>query len=340
MKWEILTPNEHGDWLNQRDDIFETFIPIAPEKKFDLKTNAIFLANIVGVATGRDAWVLNFSKQCLANNLQLMIEFYNNQSKLYADGKLINPALNIEDFIDTNPEKISWTRALRKDVSRNTLHSFKNNGLIKCMYRPFTKEWIYYDKNFIESPGLWSQIFPTPEHKNLVICCMNVGSSKEFSTVISDCISEYQLIFANQCFPLYYYEEQEKQHATLFDSAIDKKEFIRRDAVSDFILGRCRKAYGDRVVKEDIFYYVYGVLHSAEYRERFASDLKKMLPRLPLVDDARDFWAFSKAGRALAALHLNYENVAAASGVIVNIAPGIAVNYRVEKMLSNTTSKY
>ena len=118
----------------------------------------------------------------------------------------------------------------------------------------------------------------------------------------------------------------------MFDSAVDKKEFIRRDAVSDFILGRCRKAYGDRVVKEDIFYYVYGVLHSAEYRERFASDLKKMLPRLPLVDEPRDFWTFSKAGRALAALHLDYENVAPASGVIVNIAPGTAVNYRVEKM--------
>ena len=85
-------------------------------------------------------------------------------------------------------------------------------------------------------------------------------------------------------------------------------------------------------MKEDIFYYVYGVLHSAEYRERFASDLKKMLPRLPLVDEPRDFWAFSKAGRALAALHLNYENVPPASGVIVNIAPVIAVNYRVEKM--------
>jgi predicted helicase len=315
ITWQQLTPNEHGDWISQRNDAFSNFIPLEPQKKFDAKTQSFFLANIVGVATGRDAWVLNFSKQNLVENMQRMIDFYNDQNKAFARAKHASPDLKVEDFIDTNGTKISWTRALRKDVKNNIQHSFKNHELKKCLYRPFTREWLYYDRAFMESPGLWSKIFPTEKHKNLVICCMNVGSSKDFSAIISDCISEYQLIFANQSFPLYYYEEDKTPQANLFDTANENK-YIRRDAVSDFILKRAKEQYGKNVTKEDIFYYVYGFLHCPKYRETFANDLKKMLPCLPLIENVRDFWAFSKAGRALADLHLNYEIVPHFSGII------------------------
>jgi len=208
------------------------------------------------------------------------------------------------------------------------------------LYRPFTKEWLYYDRPFIESPSIWSQIFPTPKHKNVVISCINVGSSKEFSSIISDTYSEYQLVFANQSFPLYYYEENNSAQRSLFDSN-DGQQYIRRDAISDFILERAKQQYGKNVAKEDIFYYVYGFLHSPEYRTTFANDLKKMLPRLPLVEDVRDFWAFSKAGRKLAELHLNYENVPPYDGVelvgaellsFIDTEPQDTKKYLVDKM--------
>lgn len=140
---------------------------------------------------------------------------------------------------------------------------------------------------------------------------------------------DVQLLFNGQCFPLYYFEERQKDNPTLFDEA-GESEYIRRDGVSDFILERAIKQYGKNVTKEDVFYYVYGFLHSPEYREMFANDLKKMLPRLPLVEDVRDFWKFSKAGRELADLHINYETVPAYDGVTVTGAErGF---YRVEKM--------
>jgi predicted helicase len=132
-----------------------------------------------------------------------------------------------------------------------------------------------------------------------------------------------------QCFPLYYYEESQKQNPTLFDE-VGKSEYIRRDGVSDFIFESAKKQYGKNVTKEDIFYYVYGFLHSPEYREMFANDLKKMLPRLPLVEDVRDFWAFSKAGRDLADLHINYEKVAPYENVKVTGAE--SGFFTVEKM--------
>ena len=131
-----------------------------------------------------------------------------------------------------------------------------------------------------------------------------------------------------QCFPLYYYEKRSAYHPTLFDTG--NEEYTRKDGITNFILERCRESYGPKVTKEDIFYYVYGLLHSPDYRKAFAADLKKMLPRIPLVEKPADFWAFSKAGRTLADLHLNYETQPACGEVVVEGAE--QGNFHVEKM--------
>jgi predicted helicase len=347
MQWQTLTPNEHGDWLNQRNDAFSSFIPLEPEKKFDVKAKSFFNTYAIGVATNRDAWVYSFSKEKLSENMQRMIDFYNEQREALVVAKNLSPDLEIEDFIDTNHAKISWTRALRRDASNNIQHTFRNE-FRHCSYRPFQKLWLYYDKAFIESPGLWSQLFPTKEHKNLVICITGAGGSKDFAPLISNSIPNLHLVENGQYFPIYYYEENKIQQANLFDNSPFGGEgaYIRRDAVSNFILERAQKQYSKNVTKEDIFYYVYGFLHSPQYRETFASDLKKMLPRLPLVEDVRDFWAFCKAGRALAELHLNYERIGKYPSVLemyhpLNISDTLKqanademefLNYRVEKM--------
>src|SRR5690606_11070363 len=154
-------------------------------------------------------------------------------------------------------------------------------------------------------------------HQNLVIGVTGMGASKDFSVMMMNTVPNLDTIEKNICFPLYHYEEQSKQSPSLFDAGADT-EYIRRDGVSDFILERARRQYGKTVTKEDIFYYVYGFLHSPEYRETFANDLKKMLPRLPLIEEVKDFWKFGKAGRTLADLHLNYETVPPCPGVVVS----------------------
>ena len=339
MQWQILKPNEHNDWINLRNDSFGEFIPLAPEKKFDGKTQSFFTANVVGVATNRDAWVLNFSKERLSNNMKRMIAFYNEQCIAYAEVEKKNPNLKVEDFIDTDDTKISWSRALRNNIKKTVIHDFDANSFYECLYRPFTKQHIYYNKALIESPSIWSLIFPKPDIDNLVICIMSTGTNKDFSAIISDTISEYQLMFANQCFPLYYYEETKqennKQQKMLFDSLAEPESsyYARRDGISDFILTQARKTYGGKTSKEDIFYYVYALLHNPDYRTLYASDLKKILPRLPLIDDSGDFWRYVKAGRELADLHLHYEDHAhEAAGVVVEINNAVYDNYEVTKM--------
>jgi predicted helicase len=308
---KTLQPNEHGDWLSMRNDVFENYIPLAPEKKFDLKTNTFFNTYAVGVSTSRDNWVNNFSRNAVENNMKNLIDFYNSQQIGFKETKIHNSKLEIEDFISKDAKRISWSRALRKDASKGIVHSFKEDKFRICTYRPFTRQNFYFDKSFIESPGISSIFFPTEHLSNIVISVTgegNLGFSNFIAKNIPDnCLSKT----GNggcQTFPLYFYEENNATQKGLFD-VDSKQDFIRRDAISDFILERSKKQYGKNVSKEDIFYYVYGFLHSKEYRETFANDLKKMLPRLPLVEDVKDFWAFSKAGRKLAELHLNYETV-------------------------------
>ncbi|MBD9302777.1 MAG: DEAD/DEAH box helicase [Alistipes senegalensis] len=335
MQWVTITPNEHGDWLNKRSEQFKLYTPLEPEKKFNLKAKSVFNTYAIGLASNRDTWVYNFSKQAVEKNMAAMIDFYNQQQQAYQKAVKSNPDLSVENFIDTNPTKISWTVNLKKDIERKIPHTYKDD-IRYSMYRPFSKQRLYYDKPFIERIGLSPKLFPTPNHRNLVICVSGIGASKDFSTLITDCIPDLQLQFNGQCFPLYWYDDSTADIADLFSAQQSEMDrYVRRDGVTDWILSTARKQYGSRVTKEDIFYYVYGILHAPDYRTTFAADLKKSLPRLPLVESPDDFWTFSRAGRSLAELHLGYEHVEPYAGchtVNSTTSDDDAINYRVEKM--------
>jgi predicted helicase len=175
------------------------------------------------------------------------------------------------------------------------------------------------------------KLFPATSSENLMICVPGLGATKDFSALISRNIADINCVWAAQCFPLYYYEESNPKQRDIFAKPATST-YERKDGVSDFILAKAREQYGAAVKKEDIFYYVYGLLHSREYCSRFGDDLKKSLPRIPLVSDSADFWAFSDAGRKLADLHLNYETVPALAGVVVDGADANPPNFKVVKM--------
>lgn len=337
IPWTILEPNEHGDWINHRNEMFKLFIPIEPEKKFAKGQKSFFEMYAIGVATNRDAWVYNASQRTLENNMRSMIDFYNRQREAYNDAVKVDKNLSVESFINTDDTKISWTVNLKKDIERNIEHKYVSD-IRDSAYRPFFKQRLYFDKPFIERIGLSPKLFPTPNHKNLVICVSCVSANNGLSVSLTDCIPDLHYIGDTQCFPLYWYDSSDADVADLFNQGAEKPmdRYVRKDGVTDWILSTARKQYGYKVMKEDIFYYVYGLLHSPDYRTTFATDLKKSLPRLPLVEKADDFWAFSKAGRALANLHLNYETIEPYGKCVIVHAPlttkGDSINYHVEKM--------
>lgn len=332
MDWQILQPNEHGDWLNQRDDAFGAFIPLGDkDDKANTKTFfAPFYSN--GVKTQRDAWCYNSSKTQLETNIRRALDFYNDQRKAFLEAKREKPSLKVREFISYDDAKFSWSDNPINGVETNKEYSFEQQSVIASVYRPFFKQILYFNRSLNERVYQMPKLFPTPTTENRVICVS--GTNTGLSVLMSDCVPDLHFNGDTQCFPLYYYEERAKAAPSLFDTA-NEQEYIRRDGVSDFILTQARSRYGERVTKEDIFYYVYGFLHSPDYRTRFSSDLKKMLPRLPLVESPKDFWAFSKAGRLLADLHLQYDNFSVAptadvTGVTVRGAE--SGHFRVEKM--------
>lgn len=350
MKWKKLKPNEHGDWLNQRNDSFSEFIPLADKST---KEPCFFISNSNGIVTNRDAWVYNSSLGKLSQNMKAMISFYNSETKKFIEAQKKTKNLKVEDFVSTDPTRIKWVQNLFRDAQNGVELQFDKTEIINSSYRPFFKQKLYKHRNLVWSPYLQNSYFPNAELPNRVISITGIGASKEFSVLMTDFMPNLHYLDTMQSVPLYYYEEQDKQSPTLWDYASeDKSDYIRRDGVSDFILERAKKQYGvstrstTALGKEDIFYYVYGILHSPEYRAAFANDLKKQLPRLPLVENVKDFWAFSKAGRKLAELHVHYEQVPPAAGVLVHynrvpqseIEKGLSgkgmksVNYRVEKM--------
>lgn len=294
LDWQVITPNEKADWINQRDGLFDSLIPLAPEKKFSLNAQSVFSTYVIGVATNRDAWVSGFSKEKVSANMQSMIAFYN---------QLIG-----KSDISTDDKKISWTVNLKKDHEKRAIHHFDANAFVISSYRPFNKVVLYYHRSFIERPGLWKQLLPTDKYNNIVIAVSGVGQQKPFTPFITNRISDLQVVDKAQYFPLFWYEENKNPQASLFDDA-ETNRYICRDGITDWILKEVRNRFGGTrtITKEHIFYYVYGLLHSKQYRERFADDLKKSLPRIPIVDNVQDFMAFYKAGKELADLHLNYE---------------------------------
>ena len=310
MRLSSIEPNEVGDWINQRDGLFDTFIPLGD--KDDKSTKTVFVPYYSrGCASARDAWVYNYSRQALERNMASMIGFYNNHVH-----KFEHDSNNAEFEFDA--QKISWSDSLKQGVLKHIRLHYHPECITTAMYRPFCKQMFFNYKPILERTYQIPRLFPTPQSRNLVICVSGVGA-RTFSVFITDTIPDLHILESGtQCFPLYLYEKNEHEMLSLFDQKAG--EYSRRDAITDFILHRVRTQYGPRTTKEDVFYYVYGLLHAREYRERFASDLQKSLPRLPLVEDTKAFKAFAAAGRKLAALHLNYESVEQHPSVIIENA--------------------
>ena len=327
MELSSISPNEAYDWINQRDSMFETLIAIEPDKKYDVDSKSMFVTHSRGLETSRDPLAYNSSPDVLAQNAQNMISQYNQQRLEYREAVNQNPLLKVEEFVHDDSSKIIWTRGTKNNLLRNVEYSYAQSNIRAALYRPFFKQHVYLSRQFNEYVNQWDNFFPTPQSKNLVICVSGIGVRKECPALIVNMIADLELIGKSQCFPLYYYDKIEQNQISLFDQS--EEEYIRRDGISDFILERVRKC-NPKITKEDIFFYIYGILHSKSYRKRFSADLKKMLPHIPIVEMYIDFNAFCKAGRQLAELHLNYEQGKLYDGVMVTGEE--TGNFKVEKM--------
>ena len=310
--WIDVVPNEKNDWIEQRDDSFEAFLPIAVKGK----TTEVPLFSMVtyGAVTNRDPWCYNFSRNDLTSNASRMIDFYNSEVERF--GRDFDPLIDksVDSFVDPDPRKISWGVNMKNGVRKGAKRDFDPSKIVVSAYRPFTKQWLYSDKNFVHSLYSTPKLFPSAETNNLAIHTSGVGARAGFSAMMFNRLPNLHHIDSGQCFPLNTFrgdaEQDEDTDGDLFAPAKANEQSEMQDGITDAGLKHFQDAYPDETItKEDLFYYVYGLLHSEDYRAKYADNLSKELPRVPRVKTAADFWAFSRAGRELGDLHVNYETV-------------------------------
>ncbi|MFM9647792.1 DEAD/DEAH box helicase [Streptomyces galilaeus] len=339
MAWEQITPNAEGDWINQRDESYATFQGIGDKDKA-LAGRSVFALYSNGLDTSRDAWVYNFSEEKVRTNMESMIDFYNDQAQGFRDycatHGLIDPsAKDVEQWIDTDSRRISWNRSDKARLAKGREYEFDSACLVTSCYRPFAKQHVYFNSLLNNTTYQLPKIFPTAEHDNYGFYNVGSGSTVPFSVLMLDTLPNYHVTGAGSggvFFPRYTYRELAVEGG--FDFGEDEG-YERVDNITDAVLADYRDACKDlSITKDDIFYYTYALLHSQEYRDRFAADLKKTLPRIPKV---RDFHSFAEAGRKLADLHLNYEQAEPYKGIVETPTGDISATppselYRVAKM--------
>jgi len=341
INWEHIEPNEHGDWINQRSESFITHMAAQANDElsvFRLRTN--------GLKSNRDAWNYNASLSKLQQNVERMIAHYNAQVNLFAEvhpgakGSQVERASLAKKTVDLNPLGFSWDAADFQRLTKGEQYELDDALYMTAVYRPFYKRKANFGRKLNVRVYQLPKVYPDAEAKNLSICVRGLGFEQPFSVLATNRLPDVQLLGNAMNYPLYLYEEDHGadvgglfDHQQLGNEGVDSA--TRKHNVTDEALAIYRHL-DDTIEKDDIFFYVYGILHSPDYRSGFKADLKKSLPRIPQVSSSEDFWTFTQAGRELVDLHTAYEDVAVWPDLDITFGTAYDADdpnaYRVQKM--------
>ncbi len=322
VMWQPIQPDARNTWLTEGLHAeFDTFIPIGTKKAKAVKgaaADVIFKTYSNGVTTNRDAWVCNFNRNTLVENVNRMIETYNAEIARWM--QRIDRDANLDDFVVSDGTKIKWSSTLKQKLQSGQIAAFTDTKIRQSLYRPFTRSNLYFDRMMNDRVLVFPSIFPTSEteSENRVIIVSDHGFRAGFNTLVTNLIPDSHILAARdrfQCFPFYTYDEDGTN---------------RRENITDWALTEFRTHYrDDTITKWDIFHYTYALLHHPDYRQKYEANLKRDLPHIPF---AEDFWGFVAAGARLADLHVNYESQPEYDKLKFVQTPDVPLNWRVEKM--------
>jgi len=299
IDWLELLPDEKNNWLTEK--MMPEF-PLYPSigtkeskaSKISSDNKNYFKIYSPGIQTSRDDWVYDFDEINLQDKLTISVNTYNSEIDRWKRSG--NPD-DIDNFVMYDDTKLKWSRDLKSDLKRGRYAKFQPEKMRKALYRPFTVKHYFLDAILSQDIFRQPTFFPSEscEKENRVIVVTNIGAEKPFMVLATNHFADYHLVGAGAvsiCFPYYTY-------------AADGSN--RRENITDWALGQFRGRYGDEVSKWDIFHYVYAMLHHPQYRERYAENLKRDLPHIPLLARAEAFAQAIRIGRALMELHVGYE---------------------------------
>ena len=283
IEFESITPDAKSYWLNQSDSDFDELPPLANRDTKLAKSvadeQAVFRLYSMGVVTNRDEWVYDFDRDHVGSKVRALVNAYE-ESRAEHGGK------NVEDGVLGTT--IKWTRDLKRQLRLDTPNVFERTDVRPTLFRPFVGKYLYFNQNLNEMQYQLPEIFPNGDYDdNKVICfCVN---GKGFYLLAADRVIDLHFTGDTQCLPLYRYTTDGE----------------RVSNITDWGLGQFREHYSDNGLEaEDVFAYVYAMLHDPAYREQYEVDLQRELPR---VYFQKDFERWARKGRELLDLHLGFE---------------------------------
>lgn len=296
LDWQEIIPDENNDWLNQRDPNYQKYDSLAGG------SDSVFSSNAVGISTARDLWVYNFSKKNTEQNVKKLISNYN----LELERLKSMPHEERKSLLNRNDNFIKWSVKLEDLILKSKKLQFSKDDIIESLYRPFTKKYLYYTNDVIERPGQWYRKYG---ENNLVIMTTGKGVSRGFSVLVTTLMPNLHTMDTGQ-------------HFMRYDNEVDETSLFQNN-------DNMNQEFADKLGLnlDDTFAYVYGLLNSKEYQEKYANDLKKDLARIPIVKNREKY---VEIGYKLMDLHLNYEEVPVYDGA--EITPFVNPSYKVTKM--------
>lgn len=330
--WQTIEPNKEGDWLNQRSEEFETW-PVIGEKKGN--STKFFELHSRGLSTARDSWAYAQTEKQLTEQLGLLTDTYAKaieelQHWLDSKGVTKPKEADATNFLKENPKfadtkSISWNRTLKNYAAKRTEIVVNPTRFYPSLYRPFTKQHVYFEQKLNDMTYQLPSMFPTPAHSNIGFIIMAPRDAAEFAALATELIPDLSFFtYTGQFFPRFTWSPVDAEDGGLFGEGNVVKQgeasvygqvgevvdgYVRVDNITDEIKEIYRDALGGDVSGDDIFHFVYGKLHDPGYRTQYAADLKKMLPHIETPSSRAEFDKFAVAGKELMALHVNYGSV-------------------------------
>jgi predicted helicase len=306
VPFTVVHADENNNWLTEgHQDDFASFLPLGDRKrKAKAFSETIFSSFSLGIATNRDAWAYSYREASVEKNMRKTISTYTLAAR------------DNDDLVgSTGEHEIKWTDRLLGAHRSGTRLEFDRSKIRPALYRPFSRQYLYFDGLMNQRQYQQHRFFPTNTSENVCFCINDIGYRSPLAILVTDCVPDLHVLAGSdgfQCFPFYRYNEDGTN---------------RRENITDWALDEFSNHYSDpSITKWDIFHYIYTLLHHPNYRTRYAANLKRELPRIPY---APDFRRYAALGKELMDLHIHYEQQP--EFPLERIETG-KLNWRVEKM--------
>lgn len=292
-----ILPDNKSNWINLTDNDFGDLLPLIDKNaKLGKSEKAIFRLFSLGIASHRDEWVYDFNKELLFQKMSHFCKIYSH---------------TVIDKDYYGKSEIAWDRELDNYRRRGIEKKIEKDRFMKAMFRPFVNKYHYFDRHFNGMFYQWENIIHEHESNN-IISVNKENNTKGLFCLVTDKTIDLHTTGDSQCLPLYRFEKSGKRIENITDWGLAQfRAHYESDNKMKFADEREEKDYfskgeGFRIAKEDIFHYVYAVLHNPAYRKKYELNLKRDFPRIPFY---KNFWQWAAWGKELMELHIGYETV-------------------------------